>query len=53
MNNFLFQIKVINSGAYSTGHFVRPNWAFTSQNPKSNGHLSDDKLLFAGLCLQL
>jgi len=31
------------------GHNVRPGQAFASQKLKFTGHLSDDRLLFAGL----
>ena len=33
------------------GQFVRPASALTSQNAKFAGHLTDDWLLFAGLCV--
>ena len=37
------------------GHRVRPGQAFTRQKLKFTGHLSDDRLLFAGLdpCVSL
>ena len=34
------------------GHNVQPGQAFASQNLKFTGHLSDDRLLLAGLKLQ-
>jgi len=48
---FCFLTNQKNSGlaANKLSRMVRPGQAFTSQKLKFTGHLSDDRLLFAGL----